>query len=404
LIDPRGEALQWGLFGFSCVAGLIFLTLLPAIRRGAEYVRDNGSPWPWPLYPWTLFGLLALAVPARAILLCWSMHPIGGANLDRLIFGTYFLAPFGLALAVLLLEAGLVSGSRAVLAIALAPPAGLIGLCLGGHRDDPVYEGFLRIFTGRLGADPLYCTLIASVCFYSYAAARRVSWAVEALTATLAALTLVNPEILTVRDLAPQPAPLIAAATLLLGLGIWRRQSWRCLLGGLGLVVGMALAFPADGEVFSLRWAIALHLVLLIVMMVGTAFDDELARVLRFVGPFLTLLICLGVMLLPFTPPAGLPMWMVGIYPLLMAALLAGYGYWRCETPTLAMAGLIFVFWSLLSAWQVYRMCRQLVVGLDYLAMSLLVFMLAILVSLGKTGVLTRWLTAWRVKAPSSAE
>src|SRR5206468_824540 len=46
---PHNEALMWGLFGFSPVAGLVFLTLLPAIRRGREYVRSNGSPWRWPL-------------------------------------------------------------------------------------------------------------------------------------------------------------------------------------------------------------------------------------------------------------------------------------------------------------------------------------------------------------------
>jgi hypothetical protein len=62
LAEPHSEVLMWGLFGFSSVAGLVFLTLLPAIRRGREYVRNNGSPWRWPLYPWTLFGLLALAV------------------------------------------------------------------------------------------------------------------------------------------------------------------------------------------------------------------------------------------------------------------------------------------------------------------------------------------------------
>src|SRR6516162_4062399 len=68
LADPRSEELMWGLFGFSPVAGLLFLTLLPAIRLGPDCVRDNGSPWRWPLYPWVLFGLLGFAVPARAFL------------------------------------------------------------------------------------------------------------------------------------------------------------------------------------------------------------------------------------------------------------------------------------------------------------------------------------------------
>ena len=60
---PRSEELSWALFGFSPAAALVFFTLLPAIRRGRDYVHDNGSPWRWAWYPWTLFGVLAFAVP-----------------------------------------------------------------------------------------------------------------------------------------------------------------------------------------------------------------------------------------------------------------------------------------------------------------------------------------------------
>ena len=73
---------MWGLFGFSAGAGLVFLTLLPAVRRGSDYVRANGSPWSWPLYPWALFSILAFAVPGRAFLLCWSLHLLDGADRD----------------------------------------------------------------------------------------------------------------------------------------------------------------------------------------------------------------------------------------------------------------------------------------------------------------------------------
>jgi hypothetical protein len=107
--EPHNELQMWRVFGFAAAAGLVFLTLLPAIRRGADYVQGNGSPWRWPLYPWTLFGLLALAVPARALLLCYSMHRPAGEFQGQLIFGLYFLVPFGFAVAVLLLEIGLES-------------------------------------------------------------------------------------------------------------------------------------------------------------------------------------------------------------------------------------------------------------------------------------------------------
>ncbi|MBI1913476.1 MAG: hypothetical protein HYS12_01785 [Planctomycetes bacterium] len=166
LARPHSEALRWGLFGFSTAAGLVFLTLLPAVRRGPSYVRVNGSPWRWPLYPWALFGLLALAVPARAFLLCWSLHLLEGVDRDRLIFGPYFLVPFGLCVAILLLEIGIVASHRLVLAVALAAPVGLVALALVGHQPDPIYRGFLRAFAARLGGDPLFLTLLASAGFY----------------------------------------------------------------------------------------------------------------------------------------------------------------------------------------------------------------------------------------------
>src|SRR5262249_32686879 len=173
------------------------------------------------------------------------------------IFGLYFLVPFGLALAVLLLEGGLRSRRPGLIWTALAMPVVLLLMVIFGHRSDAIYQEFLRIFTARLGADPLYCTLLASAAFYAYAALRRVGWAIEAMAATLAILALVKPAMLNVPDFGGNPTPLILAATLILGLGIWQRQSWRCLAGSFGLVLGLALALPTE-----YRWPIVFHVLL----------------------------------------------------------------------------------------------------------------------------------------------
>jgi hypothetical protein len=151
LAEPTSEALQWGLFGFSTAAGLAFLTLLPAVRRSAEGLSETGTPWPWPYYPWALFVILAIAVPGRAWLLCWSLQLLGAANYDQVVFGPYFLVPFGLALAVLVLEAGLVTRRPGFFAVGLALPLGLLALAGVGHRPDGVYADFLAHFRARLG-------------------------------------------------------------------------------------------------------------------------------------------------------------------------------------------------------------------------------------------------------------
>ncbi len=109
LNDPEGPRLQWGLFGFAALAGLVLLSLVPAARAGAGLVAGNGSPWRWPLYPWSLFVVMAAGLGVRSYSLCVSFHYVGGS---RTIFGPYFLVPIGLAVSLIWLEIGIVSRRR----------------------------------------------------------------------------------------------------------------------------------------------------------------------------------------------------------------------------------------------------------------------------------------------------
>jgi hypothetical protein len=229
--QPHSEALLWGLFGFASAAGLVALSLLPAIRRGPPYVQDNGSPWSWPLYPWALFGLLGLAVPARAWMLCWSMHLLPARDWDNLVFGPYFLLPFALAVDVLLIEFALVTRRRVMHVLALAAPLALVGLALVGHRHDDVYQEFLGLFISRLGCNPLFLAVVAAAVLYAYAAIRGMPLATEALAGALVALAFVSP--LGVEWHRPEPwhsLPILSAVVLQIGLLFWRRELWRFIL------------------------------------------------------------------------------------------------------------------------------------------------------------------------------
>ncbi len=79
-----------------------------------------------------------------------------------------------------------------------------------------------------------------------------------------------------------------------------------------------------------------------------------------------------------------------------MAILLAAYGFWHWQTLTMGLAAALLVTWSAATSWQIYRHFRQFVVGLDYLVLSLCVFPVAIVISLAKAGILSRWWKAWR--------
>jgi hypothetical protein len=394
--DPWGEEVMWGLFGFPTVSGLIFLTLLPAIRRGPEYVRANGSPWRWPLYPWVVFGLLGLAVPARAFLLCWSMHYIDPPDNNSLIFGPYFLVPFGLALTVLVLEIGHVARNRGALATAMVIPVGLIVLAMVGHRPDRLYQHFLETFTSRLGADPLYWTLVSVAGFYGYAALRGVPVATEVLTGALVLLGFVGPNSLDPGEWTlPQAEPILAAAGLQLTLGVLRRTSWRCLVGGLGLAA-VAYVAPFEGTDFTpIREAIAFHLGLTAVLIVGAMYEDGLARLLRVVGAAVVLLACLDALFGEIDVPADLPPWALRAYPLALAGILLGYGLVLRHRLCIGVASTVLATWLASTSWLGYRALRELVAGLDYIGVSLALFAVAVLASLAKAGMLSRWLEAW---------
>jgi hypothetical protein len=277
--EERNEARLWAVFGFAPAAALIFLTLLPAVRRGPVYVRDNGSPWPWPLYPWVLFGVLGVAVAGRAWLLCVSMDLLPLGHGGRVIFGPYFLVPLALAIEVLLLEAGIVSRNRRMQTIALLAPIFLILLSVTGLRFDPIFKGFLVIFTERLGADPLYVTLGISAVYYGYAMVRRVRGAAEGLTGALAALAVVSSESLVRGGLfvSPRPEPILAIAFVQLALGLGRRTVWRCLVGAAALIAGW-IPFLARGYSSVRQWVTGLDYLAVSLALFGLALGISLTK------------------------------------------------------------------------------------------------------------------------------
>lgn len=395
LEDPHSEALLWGLFGFSPAAGLLFLTLLPAIRRGPDSIRDNGSPWRWPLYPWVLFGVFAFAVPARAFLLCWSMQLLEAGEFQRVLFGPFFAAPFGLALAVLLLESGIVTKTRAVQWTALAIPFVLVGFTILCHRDDPIYRHFLAVFTARVG-EPLSVLLLAATLFFAYAAWRRISLSTEALTATLLMLAFVGSDTLDNHELvSAQSTPLLAAALLQLALGVEWRHSWRCLAGTIFLLAAF-LTLPEEVLALFPAGVVAFHLALLGALTIGALFNDVLARLLRLVACIVIVLVCAAVDLGRPQVGESFPQMVQLFYPLVMAALLAGYGRLLGHHSFLVAAFVILTAWLGMAGWRGYCWLRQRILGLDHLLLSLALFALAVLISLGKAGVRMRRLSVNR--------
>jgi hypothetical protein len=119
-------------------------------RGGAPWRTKNGSPWRWPLFPWSLFVVMAGGAIVRCYSLCVSFHYVGG---NRTIFGPYFLVPIGLALALVWLEIGIAGRCRGVMVAASIVPLSLVLLAATGHRDEHVYQHSGRLAEQRRDRD-----------------------------------------------------------------------------------------------------------------------------------------------------------------------------------------------------------------------------------------------------------
>ena len=389
LHPARSPTLHAAIFAFSCVAGAVFLALLPAVRRGPEYVRDNGSPWPWPWYPWVLFGVLGLGVLGRAYYLCVSMHYVGGT---ATIFGPYFWIPFLLAVNVLLLEGGLVSRSQATIRVALITPAALLALAITGPAWEAADHGFLGTFMRTLGASPLFLTLVAVAAFYAVAALRKVAHAFDALSVSLAAFSVVGPGTVDLETLvSPHGLPLLAVAGLQAWAALRRSSAARCLLAACCVVAAASL--DLEGTWFTAyRGVIPIHLLLASVLVIGAAYRGGLATLLQYLGA--GLILAAGVAstavdprLLGDPPPIALT-----LYPAAAVAVAIAYGWLVGNRWYFASAAGILTGWLALAGWQGYRHLRRTLPGLHYIAWGLFFFLVAMLISLTKAGLAQRWL------------
>ena len=252
---------------------------------------------------------------------------------------------------------------------------------------------FSGCFTGRLGADPLFVTLVLSACFYGYAVLRKVPMALEGLAAVLASMAVIGTTTMKDGLLDPvEPGPLLAPAAILLYLGGRQRNPWNLLRGAACLAAATALAVPLpETAVGGLRSAIFVHLTVLSMLILGAAFTDAAGLTIRRIGAGLVLMLAMAGML-PWFAWDGLPGALPVIYPLFMGILLGLFGHFLGDSWVMGMAAIILGYWVFKFGWSFYRAIRTAIKGFDYLVSGLGFFMVAVIVSLGKSGKLSQWI------------
>lgn len=291
-LHPRSEeSLDWMLLLFPLAASALLLCLWPAVRGGARYVAQNGTPWSWPLFPGTAFGVIAAAVGLRSYALAmtfgldgsiWKKYPGGRSIVFDTIWGPYFLVPPALAILVLLLEVGLISGNRRVVkrVMSFAP---LMLLMAVPCSDGKVFREFFQVFVTTVGS-PVWWTCWILLAFYAWAWLRGVRVAAQLGLAAGALLAVVGPRTVDLHTLVqPRPWPLLIVGAVLFVQAIRFRSSIGCTAAAAVATLGLWWLIPIT-PVLEWRTPICLHLLWIAVLLVGMAFADPFARLLRGVG------------------------------------------------------------------------------------------------------------------------
>lgn len=379
---PEGAALSWGMWGFSVVAGAALLLLVPAIHRGAAYVADNGTPWRWPWFPWTVFGLLGGCVAVRAALLCTSLHFVGGG---ATVFGGYFLIPLVLVLGVLLVEAGAAHGSRGLRRAGVLVPWLAVGLAIWHRPFDPLYVKFLMTFTSTICA-PLYGTAVVLVLYFAYAAMRGAQDARGAVCTALCLLAVTDPvEFEFSRSVEVSTWPLAVVGAIQLFEAVRRGSSARAAMVLVGAVAITMREFEGS-SLAAYRGVLGIHLGAIALLAVGTVFQDRLATILRIGGA--VAVVIAAVFAISGTTELFRHASVEARAGYVVVVALAGvaYGYLFAEWSYFAAAG---ANGMLLAGWMTagwYRSARAVMEGLDLLAVGALSFAAAVLLSLLKFG------------------
>lgn len=287
-LHPRqSQTLNWTVLLFPQVAAVLCLALLPAVRRGQEYVANSGTPWSWPWFPWAAFGVIGAAVLLRSYALSLTFSQTGpiwdspdnrsGIVLDT-IWRPYFVVPFILAVMLLVLEAAIVHGNHKLARrVTLQSPALL--LLAWPSADSRVSFEFVSQVTDAVGS-PLWLAIWMMMAFQGWAVIRKVPQAGLGVLGTTMLFSIVGPRTVDLSSLVIEPIPLLLVGLILAVMG-WRQQSSAvALAASVVMTVGLWFILP-QSLLAGLRATICYHVMLAACLLLSVMFHDRLAVVLR---------------------------------------------------------------------------------------------------------------------------
>ncbi len=329
-LNPRPEPknVDWTVFLFPQIAALLCLTLLPAVRMGRAYAANSGTPWPWPLFPWTAFGMIAVAVALRSYALVMTFSPTGviwvspdsrfGIALDT-IWRPYFLVPFAWAILVLVLESALTSGNQRLIRRTLLAVPGVMLLAWPWSQTS-VMIGFLNRLTATV-ASPVWLAACLIAVFYGWATLRRAEGASLGLLGSAILFSVLTPQTISVSTLATvNPWPLLAIGLVVAVIGL-RRNSSAITLAAASLTTTALWFLLPQTPLADFRMTVCYHTMFVTVLTLSLVHRDALSSLLRQAGATLIPITAFLALTAPAATEIPLP------WRLLYIAILTGIGF-----------------------------------------------------------------------------
>lgn len=272
-LENRLTEMAWYVLGFPTVAGLLFTLLAPAARLRGRNVINNGTPWGWPLYPWSLFVLLGVGVLLRAYAMSMSFDPTKGLASG---FQLYVVVPLLLSW-ILLWTEGADHSKPGRKLVAVTVPLALLALALPGQRASVTEARYLELLQDTIGS-PIQVTAALLIAYYVYVWSRGIRLAEAGLLLTFGVLAVVDKQTVDLHTLAPIHAvPMVTAVVLLVISSIWHDSAVR--MGVAAILVIASLCFVLRDTAFlTLDGYLPINLTFFAIMSLGLLYHDWLGR------------------------------------------------------------------------------------------------------------------------------
>ena len=272
-LENRLTEMAWYVLGFPTIAGLLFALLAPAARSRGQNVTHNGTPWGWPLYPWSLFVLLGVGVLLRAYAMSMSFDPTKGLASGLQL---YVVVPLLLSWHLLWTE-GADHSKPGRKVFAVAAPLALLALALPGQGGSIGQSRYLELLQVTVGS-PIQITAALLIDYYLYAWSRGIRLAEAALLLAFGVLAVADKHTVDLHTFAPiQAIPLATVVVLLVISSIWHNSAARMGAAAILILVGFCLVLR-DTAFLALGGYLPINMTFFAIMSLGLLFHDWLGR------------------------------------------------------------------------------------------------------------------------------